>query len=55
MALAVDSFIYFASIRPDYQWGMCPHSLPTLTRGSRATVTDLACDIVLCRGILEAR
>nr|XP_009858071.1 WD repeat-containing protein 35 [Ciona intestinalis] len=27
VALAVDSFIYFANIRPDYKWGYCEHTV----------------------------
>lgn len=27
IALAVDSFIYFANIRPDYKWGYCANTV----------------------------
>ncbi|XP_013413466.1 WD repeat-containing protein 35-like [Lingula anatina] len=37
IALAIDSFIYFANIRPDYKWGYCSNTVVyTFTKPERA-------------------
>jgi len=44
IALAVDAYIYFANIRPDYQWGFCSNTLVyaynKVNRGSRGALPN---------------